>query len=256
MSQKYPLDDRRLDLLVEAAVAGLDADGQAELAALGEDELELESFELSAAAIASAYTPVGELPSGLRKRIADEAGRVLEEPREPRISNSVVSPATGIGWTAWSGWLAAAVAAVAALFGWWPESQPTPTPEPTLAERFETLREAAGASQWSFQPVVEEYGNAAGEVVWDDARQQGYMRFRGLAANDPSERQYQLWIVDPERDEQPVDGGVFDVSDGETIVPIDAKLPVERPTLFVITSEQPGGVVVSDGPHLLVAQAN
>ncbi|MEX0670934.1 MAG: anti-sigma factor [Pirellulales bacterium] len=99
-----------------------------------------------------------------------------------------------------------------------------------------------------------------GDVVWSQSRQQGFMRFRGLAANDPTVEQYQLWIFDADRDEDyPVDGGVFDVaasdSDGEIVVAIDARLPVGKPTLFAITVERPGGVVVSSRERLpLLAQ--
>ncbi|MEM7228940.1 MAG: anti-sigma factor, partial [Planctomycetota bacterium] len=70
----------------------------------------------------------------------------------------------------------------------------------------------------------------------------------GLEANDPSVMQYQLWIFDAERSaDHPVDGGVFDIpaGGGEVIVPIDPKLAVSDATLFAITVEQPGGVVVS-----------
>jgi anti-sigma-K factor RskA len=60
-----------------------------------------------------------------------------------------------------------------------------------------------------------------------------------------------LWIFDPERDEKPIDGGVFDVDkEGEVLIPIHAKLPVGKPTLFAITVEKPGGVVVSDRSRL------
>ena len=94
----------------------------------------------------------------------------------------------------------------------------------------------------------------AGDVVWNDAQQEGYMRLRGLPVNDPTRAQYQLWIVDPARDKHPVDGGVFDVAEGdEILVPIRAALRVDRPAAFVLTLEQPGGVVVSDGPHLVLA---
>ena len=80
------------------------------------------------------------------------------------------------------------------------------------------------------------------------------MRFIGMPVNDPNRQQYQLWIVDPDRDAQPVDGGVFDVNeDGEVIVPINAKLPIDDPTTFAITVEKPGGVVVSEGPLHIVA---
>ena len=67
------------------------------------------------------------------------------------------------------------------------------------------------------------------------------------APNDPSQSQYQLWIFDGTREKHPVDGGVFDVNEaGEVVIPIDPKLPVGQPTLFAITVERPGGVVVSD----------
>ena len=82
------------------------------------------------------------------------------------------------------------------------------------------------------------------------------MRFRGLAPNDPTERQYQLWIFDPSRSDweaEPVDGGVFDVgAGGEVVVPIDAKLAVAETALFAVTLEVPGGVVVSDRERLVL----
>ena len=80
------------------------------------------------------------------------------------------------------------------------------------------------------------------------------MRLVGLAKNDPRAAQYQLWIIDPSRDKRPVDGGVFDItSAGEVLVPITAKLRIDKPEGFALTREQPGGVVVSKGPLLVVA---
>ena len=102
------------------------------------------------------------------------------------------------------------------------------------------------------QADVETVGGL-GDVVWSPARQQGTMRFRGLAANDPTVAQYQLWIFDAERDEAyPVDGGVFDVTSaaGDVFVRIDPRLRVSRVTAFAITVEQPGGVVVSSRKRL------
>ncbi|MEM7599852.1 MAG: anti-sigma factor [Verrucomicrobiota bacterium] len=96
---------------------------------------------------------------------------------------------------------------------------------------------------------TDETGDTVGEVIWSDAQQQGVMLLSGLVANDPQISQYQLWIVDPNRDDtHPVDGGVFDISPdlaGSLAVPIVAKLPITEPAAFVITVEQPGGVVVS-----------
>lgn len=99
--------------------------------------------------------------------------------------------------------------------------------------------------------------NAEGEVWWDAARQRGVLRIRGLVPNDPRLAQYQLWIVDAERDARyPVDGGVFDIGrDGEALVVIDARVPVRRATLFAVTLEVPGGVVVSTRERLVLTAA-
>ena len=95
---------------------------------------------------------------------------------------------------------------------------------------------------------------ASGDVVFDPVTQQGFMRLR-LQANDPRQREYQLWIFDGERDDRyPVDGGVFDVPTGaaEVIVPITARVRVGKPVLFAVTVERPGGVVVSAREHIVV----
>jgi len=44
-----------------------------------------------------------------------------------------------------------------------------------------------------------------------------------------------------------VDGGVFDIKErsSTTVIPIRNALQVSKPTVFVITLEQPGGVVKS-----------
>ena len=39
-------------------------------------------------------------------------------------------------------------------------------------------------------------------------------------------------------------------ADGAVCVPIDARLPIGKPTLFAITVEKPGGVVVSKRERL------
>ena len=91
-------------------------------------------------------------------------------------------------------------------------------------------------------------------MVWDNETQTGYLRFSGLAANDPGTFQYQLWIFDAEQDERyPIDGGVFDIPAGqsEVIIPIDPKIAVKSPMMFAVTMEKPGGVVVSGREHIV-----
>ena len=74
-----------------------------------------------------------------------------------------------------------------------------------------------------------------------------------LTPNDSKAIQYQLWIFDKDRDQAfPVDGGVFDVPVGEeAVLPVQARIPVGQPTLFAVTRERPGGVVVSDRKEIV-----
>jgi hypothetical protein len=132
---------------------------------------------------------------------------------------------------------------------------PTPAPLSPKAER-ETLLARSGSTQteWSAtkDPAAKE---ASGDVVWNASEQKGFMRFHGLAKNDPKVSQYQLWIFDKTRDQKyPVDGGVFDVDTqtGDVVVPIQARVPVGDATLFAITVEKPGGVVVSKRERIVL----
>ena len=88
---------------------------------------------------------------------------------------------------------------------------------------------------------------AAGDVVWSDSMQEGYVRVSGVPKNDKNAYTYQLWIFDETQDPKtPIDGGTFDVNeDGEVVIPIDARLKTRNPKAFAITMEKPGGVVVS-----------
>ena len=125
--------------------------------------------------------------------------------------------------------------------------RPLPPPELTASQKLEALRDIPDTQRLDFSPASDPYSEISGEVVWNDDRQEGYMSLANLPVNDPTQNQYQLWIVDPERDELPVDGGVFDIpADSETaIIPIRNALQVTKPAAFVITLEQPGGVVKS-----------
>jgi hypothetical protein len=137
-------------------------------------------------------------------------------------------------------WLAAAACLALALFTM------VPTGVPSLAEDHRIIAARSGVTPLSWTST--EGSPITGDVVWDNATQTGVMRFRGLAANDPTKLQYQLWIFDESRKEQghpAVDGGVFDIQQAgeDTYVRIDSKLEVVEPYLFAITTEPPGGVV-------------
>jgi len=283
-----PQNTERLEeLLAQQATEGLEAAERVELDALLSEHPEADggAFDLAAAAIELAYLEVDEpLPGELRSQIESSAQHFFAghppgaaTPGEERAAESNVHPfpaerATAPAPQRW-GWLAAAACLLLALAGWWPrvatgpaegpaeappavaEAPPPPLPPTPAEERSELLAEAGDSLEieWAATEDPDAQG-AGGDVVWSNTRQAGYMRFEGLPTNDPTEAQYQLWIFDEERDERyPVDGGVFDVPpSGEVVVPIRAKLPVDEPTLFAITLEPPGGVVVSSRERLLL----
>jgi hypothetical protein len=217
------------------------------------------------AALAQQSEPAADLPAGLAARIVAEgerqlgAGPIAPLERRDGLGDRGVVP---IGtWRARPasrlGWLVAAAAIIAWLL----------VPSPIVPRRdgaapiaAATLRDslltdsASLRVKWAASTDPAGAG-ASGDVVWSGRSQRGVLRFSGLAPNDPRSAQYQLWIVDAERDARyPVDGGVFDVgASGEVLVPVTARLPVVRPTLFAVTLERPGGVVVSTRERLVLA---
>jgi hypothetical protein len=262
-------NDRREELLAERALEGLGEAEARELERLG--GAGDGSLDLAAAAVALAE--LGELeplPEALAAK-ALAAARVRAAAGPARREGAVarrLRPRWDLRRA--GGWIAAAAAMVIALFAWTRPPRvvervvertvkvevPAPPPrEPTPVERREELLAQAADARtvaWAATPDPAAKG-ATGDVVWSESRQQGYMRIRGLEANDPARAQYQLWIFDGERDQaHPVDGGVFDVQQGEVVVPIRAAIRVFTPKLFAVTVERPGGVVVSKRERIVL----
>jgi hypothetical protein len=232
----------------------------ADLAALGAESVDAleQELELAAAAAALAFAQqhAEPMPASMRQRLAEAASLRAASNVTPigRAARPQPAPAPRRGALfATAGWAAAAMLLVVLVVGTLREpglDAPDPaTQRLALLERPATIR-----SEWA-PPDVAEFSGVTGDVVWNDDEQSGFLRLTGMPANDPSVAQYQLWIVDPDRDANPVDGGVFDIpaASGEVIIPINAKLAVDDPAAFAITREKPGGVVVSGGPLLVVA---
>ncbi len=241
--------ERLLDLAVVAATEGADALTAAELAELRAADLlgEVERLELSAARLSGALE-VGApepLPASVEALVrASARGFLAAAPRG--VAREGRRPARLVG---------VAAAALAIVGAWWVAgTRPGPR---TAAEVRSELLEEPDALQLAWEPPTEARARGTtGDVVWSTARQAGCLRLRGLPPNDPATEHYQLWIVDPTRDREPVDGGVFDVPAAtEVLAPITARLRVDAPELFAITLERRGGVVVSEGPLLVVARA-
>lgn len=258
MSTKTSNVPRWKELAAAAALGSLDASERAEVRELPstqrrafdelQDDLELAAGEIAALAFADT---TDEMPSSIRAR--------LVAPERPRIEPAPVRRSRS-----WS-WLAVAAALVVALLGWWRLPAGTPAVGHFVAKRVLDAPHARtgllglqGTRRLDWKATADDDAKGAtGDVVWHDGLQQGYMRIGGLRPNDPARSQYQLWIFDAARDDKyPVDGGVFDVTaEGEVVIPIKARLHVGTPTLFAVTVEPPGGVVVSKRERIVLTAA-
>jgi len=222
----------------------------------------LERTGISERHIADADVATSDLAANAAKHVgAQEAEEEAAAPWPPTVGREMFAEKPKASIFGWLGWAAAAAACVALIANIWhtrvasPEvSQlpPTPIPSPralTPQEQFAAFESSTPnlvRANWA-PGNVKDIRGVTGEVVWSDAKQAGYIRISGLPKNDPGREQYQLWIFDENQDPKtPIDGGVFDASsDGEIVIPIDAKIKVKNPKVFAITVERPGGVVVS-----------
>jgi hypothetical protein len=260
------------DLLLERTTAGLDGQASAELERLTREQptlagAEAEAIERCVAAVLLAMDPhPAPLPAPLAARILSDAPVAAP----PRTRRPKARPAS-VAW-----WSAAACLGLA-IAGWWPRLMVSPAAPPSPAAPAATAAISATAgmdatqaraamlasahalrAQW-VAGAAAPTGGLRGDVVFDPVTQRGYLRFQGIAANDPRLAQYQLWIADAGRAQpEPVDGGVFNIdaaalaaAGGEVLIPFEPRLPVHSPAAFVVTLEQPGGVVVSRQEHVL-----
>ena len=155
----------------------------------------------------------------------------------------------------WAGWMVAAAAMIALLVV--PRAGSRTAPLPSVAQlRADVIARDSAAVRLAWTATKDPAASGAGgDVTWSDATQRGVMRRAGLEANDRTRWQYQLWIFDRDRDEKyPVDGGVFDVppGGGDVLVPISARVKVGSATLFAVTVERAGGVVVSSRERIVL----
>lgn len=253
---------QRFEELEAGRILGdLDADEQQEWEELCKDPLctPATSLEQVAAAIDAEYATatqsevpdslIGQLKMDIAQFVRPESGSDTDED----ISGSVVE------FPLWKRVLKApqtpwAIAAVLAMLlvanALVPNNEKKSGQRTVEIASLQEARDAIIASDDSVEMKfggTETYARMTGDVVWSNTLQEGYMTLTNLPVNNPEKKQYQLWIVDPTRDDKPVDGGVFDIPEGAdtAIIKINNPLVISDPKAFVITLEQPGGVVVS-----------
>lgn len=288
MNSRKPATGRAAELLADRALDILSPSDEQEMTELLATNPDLDETEFERTAAILAAIPLAEsaedMPDTVRQAIEGKAAEFLgvaqidvetsafsasdsstsstmsvPQPERPQISQTRTSGPAAVppAFSSRLGWIAAAAAVVLALTGWLPrltESEPPTAVE--LRDRLATLAADLDSSSWmTHKRWKDEELAVSGEVIWSDELQEGYMTIRGMPKNDAAKKQYQLWIYDEVHaaPKPPVDGGVFDCGDdGEIVIPIDARILVRNPSLFGITIEDAGGVVVSDQKELVL----
>jgi Anti-sigma-K factor rskA len=261
MNQDRPASyhHRLLELMADQAAFGLSAAEESEFRGLLAQfpDADPDEFERLAAAIDLGLSPRVRipLPPALRAKVSEQARRFFLEPAEQSLGVSVARGGASppLSWT-WLPWCAAAACLILAVAGWWRALSPSGSPD--LAQDRQALLAEPSVVKVPLEKT-DPNSSALGDIAWSDTAQRGFMRLSGLPMNDPRREQYQLWIFDKNQDPRyPIDGGVFDVAgDGEVIVPIRAAIRVTGCTMFAITVERPGGVVVSSRERIVLLGA-
>lgn len=265
MSPVDHFDSAEIELVAGDVLGELDSLEQEKLSRLPAELVlqQRESLSDAAAAVCLMFASQEqtELPGHLHARIHEDAVQFLNHPNVGKHSPAVGGEPldeTPHRRREQFAWLAAAAALLLAV-GVWMNKQPGVSEFDSTTARTDLIARSRDVVQipWA-QGKTPFSTQVTGDVVWSTESQEGYMRFVSMPPNDPRQEQYQLWIIDPDRDDEPIDGGVFDISSsGEVIIPIDAKLRVLNPVAFAITIEKPGGVVVSTQERLpLIAPVN
>ena len=267
MSDAFLRNERLLDLLAKRATEGVTSAEQSELDRLLAEYPDADPQlidRIAAAVMLAGDLPEEPLPASLRARVESQAVRELPDATSKVTSIHSRTDERHAAATGRFAWFAAAACLVLAVIGWWPRLHETieppvitqtPRPLTPAEERLALLQKGTAVthSEWASTDDPASQG-VKGDVVWDNSKQRGYLRFSGLPANDPKQSQYQLWIFDAKRDDRyPIDGGVFDIPPGatEVVIPINARLAVNDPAMFAVTIERPGGVVVSGREHIV-----
>lgn len=191
-----------------------------------------------AAALTAHAAPLRQPPAALE-------GRILDAIRVAPVRFSGPSSSSGSSWLPWA--LAACLALACVVLV--ADRVHTQKEITALEQRnaFAQLRIATLASKLETAP------DAIATVVWDAEKQEGVLKVTNIPAN-AADRDYQLWIVDPDYP-QPVDAGVFHVAnDGNQSIPFKPKARVGAADAFAVSLERKGGAPKAEGPMVLVGK--
>ena len=262
--------DRREELLADQTLFGLTIDEQEELERLSAHKTQDDSLERTAAIVAMALHSQSDspLPDGLKQTILDSfKGRTLNSlvdlPRtsapesdfadetDQRLRTPVrMNRREVVAWMVAAASLAGVIVDRNRLLTFSNRERSAADSRTDLIHSQSDIVSVPWVS--TNDPSAR---GVKGDVIWSTHAQQGALRITGLAPNEPIVHQYQLWIFDKGRDDRyPINGGTFNIEtkNQETVISVRPQLRVVQPTMFAVSIEKTGGVVVSTRERLLL----
>jgi anti-sigma-K factor RskA len=104
----------------------------------------------------------------------------------------------------------------------------------------------------TLQSTVKEYKQGVAVVVWNSEKQEGILRLEKMPPVD-SNKDYQLWVVDPKQ-VKPVNAGIVKVDEqGFAKVQFKPTIDVSKADKFALSVEKKGGVPQNEGPIILLS---
>ena len=226
----------------------------------------VEALSEGAAVLAMSVAPSSP-PEHLKERLMGRLG-ASDDPVDPARSGadsaSLPLPARRAHrvprreWLAWAAALAFAVGC-----GWfWQQEQDSRDRLARAEDRIGVLgseleqarasRDLARFEVETLKATIEEYQEGVALVVWDEAEQEGVLKLEKMPPI-PTDKDYQLWVVDPDHP-KPVDAGVVRVDeDGFARVQFRPRETIARAEKFAISVERRGGVRENEGPIVLLS---
>ncbi len=123
----------------------------------------------------------------------------------------------------------------------------------TLTHQLKSQGDLANFKITTLASMLNNSPQALAVAVWDPAKQEGVLQVEKLPSL-AADKEYQLWVVDPQYP-IPVDGGVFTVNPaGAARVTFKSKQPVNVINAFAVTLERKGGVPKAEGPFVLLGK--
>jgi anti-sigma-K factor RskA len=267
------IDERLQDQASLYALGALDADETREFEEALQDNAELRALVRDFRAVTEVIAgtaPALEPPARVKARLMLQIG---DQPRRAPVTpiGSARKAAVPV-WIPWA--LAAGLAAVS--FGFVYQStglkaelaaqarridelgmslQVAQAESGELRQTVATLRESnrlAAVRIALLDSLVPADPKAVAVSVWDNERQNGVFIVRNLKPA-PSNKDYQLWIIDPKYP-SPVSAGVFQVdAKGNVREEFHATSPIQLANQFAVTIEKKGGAEVPDIKAMVLA---